>query len=86
MTKNQTVATRQEIYSWAMFRTPILNDDDRVAKAPKAFGGGRKPSERPTKICPVCGLPFAWRKSWRNNWEGVIYCSDQCRMNAKLTK
>ncbi|RJF69888.1 DUF2256 domain-containing protein, partial [Deinococcus cavernae] len=23
---------------------------------------GRRPGERPTKICPVCGLSFTWRK------------------------
>ncbi len=34
-----------------------------------------------TKICIVCGLPFANRKSWklRNQWDKVKYCSDRCR-------
>jgi hypothetical protein len=49
----------------------------------KSFGGGLKPSERPTKICPTCQKPFAWRKAWKNNWESVIYCSDRCRSNRK---
>ncbi len=49
----------------------------------KDFGGGKKPSERPSKICPVCGLPFTWRKAWRNNWDNVIYCSDKCRAMRK---
>ncbi|MEM9279556.1 MAG: DUF2256 domain-containing protein, partial [Pseudomonadota bacterium] len=24
----------------------------------------RKKSNLPQKICPVCGLPFSWRKKW----------------------
>ncbi|MFH6772076.1 DUF2256 domain-containing protein [Gaetbulibacter aestuarii] len=35
----------------------------------------------PEKICPTCGLPFSWRKKWRNNWENVKYCSEKCRRN-----
>ncbi|AIZ44360.1 Zn-ribbon protein [Deinococcus radiopugnans] len=57
------------------------------AKAEKrAFGGGRKPSERPSKICPVCGLPFSWRKKWERDWDSVKYCSDRCRAAAKATQ
>ena len=37
----------------------------------------------PTKTCPVCGLPFAWRKKWEKNWENVKYCSEKCRRNKK---
>ncbi|MAZ38106.1 MAG: hypothetical protein CL842_11700 [Crocinitomicaceae bacterium] len=33
----------------------------------------------PTKICPVCKLPFEWRKKWEKNWEEVKYCSERCR-------
>ena len=51
--------------------------------ASKAFGGGRKPSERPSKVCPVCGLPFSWRKKWERDWDNVKYCSDRCRAAAK---
>ncbi|GGL68270.1 hypothetical protein GCM10010840_02850 [Deinococcus aerolatus] len=49
----------------------------------KTFGGGRKPSERPSKVCPVCGLPFSWRKKWERDWDSVRYCSDRCRAAAK---
>jgi len=35
----------------------------------------------PTKICPVCQLPFTWRKKWKKNWEDVKYCSDKCKKN-----
>lgn len=54
-----------------------------MAKEPKTFGGGKKPSERPSKVCPVCGLPFTWRKKWARDWENVKYCSDRCRAQAK---
>ena len=43
------------------------------------MGKGRPPSERPSKVCPVCGRPFSWRKKWATVWEEVIYCSDRCR-------
>ena len=33
----------------------------------------------PTKTCPVCHRPFAWRKKWARDWENVVYCSDRCR-------
>jgi len=36
-------------------------------------------SELPTKICPVCQRPFAWRKKWAKVWPAVKYCSDACR-------
>lgn len=35
--------------------------------------------ERPTKLCPVCGRSFAWRKRWARCWDEVVYCSDACR-------
>ncbi|WP_411694667.1 DUF2256 domain-containing protein [Glaciecola sp.] len=37
-----------------------------------------KKSELPSKVCPVCGLPFNWRKKWKLNWEEVKYCSKRC--------
>ncbi len=40
----------------------------------------------PQKICPVCGLPFTWRKKWAKNWEEVIYCSEKCRRNKAKAK
>ena len=42
----------------------------------------QKPS-LPTKICPACGRPFAWRKKWQRDWERVVYCSDACRRKGK---
>jgi len=35
--------------------------------------------ERATKVCPVCGRPFQWRKKWKDVWEVVRYCSERCR-------
>jgi hypothetical protein len=37
-------------------------------------------SNLPTKICEICGRPFAWRKKWEKVWAEVKYCSDNCRM------
>ena len=28
-----------------------------------------KKSDLPRKICPVCGLPFVWRKKWSKDWK-----------------
>ncbi|NDJ16158.1 DUF2256 domain-containing protein [Myxacorys almedinensis] len=39
----------------------------------------RAKSALPTKICPVCNLPFTWRKKWADCWDDVKYCSDRCR-------
>nr|WP_090255066.1 DUF2256 domain-containing protein [Ectothiorhodospira marina] len=33
----------------------------------------------PTKICVVCGRPFAWRRKWVRVWDEVRYCSERCR-------
>ncbi|WP_083274896.1 DUF2256 domain-containing protein [Novosphingobium resinovorum] len=33
----------------------------------------------PTKICPSCQRPFAWRKKWARDWDKVKFCSDRCR-------
>ncbi len=35
----------------------------------------------PYKICPICKLPFSWRKKWEKNWEQVRYCSEKCKRN-----
>ncbi|ULC58611.1 DUF2256 domain-containing protein [Flaviramulus sp. BrNp1-15] len=40
-----------------------------------------KKQHLPTKICPVCKLPFNWRKKWEKNWNHVKYCSEKCRRN-----
>ena len=39
----------------------------------------RLKSDLPTKTCPTCARPFAWRKKWARDWDNVIYCSDRCR-------
>ncbi len=39
----------------------------------------RRKADLPTKVCPVCGRPFAWRRAWARDWESVVYCSDACR-------
>ena len=39
----------------------------------------RKKADLPTKICPVCKRPFAWRKKWERHWEEIKYCSERCR-------
>ena len=38
-----------------------------------------KKQHLPTKICPVCGRSFTWRKKWAKVWEEVKYCSERCR-------
>jgi hypothetical protein len=43
-----------------------------------------KKSEVPTKTCPVCQRPFAWRKKWERCWEEVKYCSERCRSNKSI--
>lgn len=39
------------------------------------------PKDAETKICVVCGRPFANRKKWRSRgqWDQIIYCSKRCR-------
>ena len=39
----------------------------------------------PSKVCPACGRPFAWRKKWARDWDRVKYCSERCRRAAKAT-
>ncbi|MFP4089558.1 MAG: DUF2256 domain-containing protein [Cyclobacteriaceae bacterium] len=41
----------------------------------------QKKRDLPSKICPVCGLPFHWRKKWEKHWDEVVYCSERCRRN-----
>ncbi|ETW12631.1 hypothetical protein ATO8_11454 [Roseivivax marinus] len=45
----------------------------------------RKKADLPTKVCPVCGRPFAWRKKWEKVWDEVRYCSERCRRSRKST-
>ena len=49
-----------------------------MAKGKNKTGKQKKKSDLPTKLCPVCGLPFTWRKKWEKNWDDVIYCSKRC--------
>lgn len=47
---------------------------------------GVKKQNLPEKICPVCGLSFAWRKKWEKVWQEVKYCSERCqRAKPKIT-
>lgn len=39
----------------------------------------------PTKICPACLRPFAWRKKWSKVWDDVRYCSEACRRLRRST-
>ncbi|OZC03682.1 DUF2256 domain-containing protein [Rubricoccus marinus] len=40
----------------------------------------------PTKTCPVCRRPFAWRKKWARDWDDVVYCSERCRREAAAAR
>lgn len=40
-----------------------------------------KKTDLPTKVCPVCQRPFAWRKKWERVWDEVRYCSERCKRN-----
>jgi hypothetical protein len=38
-----------------------------------------KKTALPVKTCEACGRPFAWRRKWARDWEGVKFCSAACR-------
>ena len=38
------------------------------------------------KICPVCNREFENRKKWKEVWDKVIYCSNQCRSKKSTIK
>ena len=42
---------------------------------------GTKKSDLPKKTCPICKLPFTWRKKWEKDWLLVLYCSKKCQSN-----
>ncbi len=42
-------------------------------------GAAKRKSDLPSKVCAVCGRPFAWRKRWAKVWDEVRYCSEACR-------
>lgn len=54
-----------------------------MGKKQKNSGKRYTKSNLPEKICPVCGLPFSWRKKWEKNWDEVKYCSERCRRQRK---
>ena len=37
----------------------------------------------PEKICPICKLPFKWRKKWEKDWQNVKFCSKKCLRKSK---
>lgn len=43
----------------------------------------RRKGGLPTKLCAVCGRPFAWRRKWAKDWARVRYCSERCRRAAR---
>ncbi|OUX74643.1 MAG: hypothetical protein CBC50_00500 [Synechococcus sp. TMED90] len=45
-----------------------------------------RPRDRPSKICPVCGRPFQWRRKWKDVWDDVKYCSERCRRHKKSSE
>ncbi|WP_186489141.1 DUF2256 domain-containing protein [Synechococcus sp. BIOS-U3-1] len=49
-----------------------------------SVASGTRRRDRPTKICPVCGRPFQWRKKWKDVWDEVRYCSERCRRQKKF--
>jgi hypothetical protein len=51
---------------------------------PASMAAQLKKGQLPTKICVTCGLPFEYRKKWRNNWPEVKYCSEKCQRNKKI--
>jgi hypothetical protein len=44
---------------------------------------GVKKENLPTKICVVCGRPYAWRKKWERAWDEVTTCSRSCNRRRK---
>ncbi|MHA7878616.1 MAG: DUF2256 domain-containing protein [Saccharospirillum sp.] len=46
-------------------------------------GKHRRKANLPSKRCPVCERPFAWRKKWADCWDEVRYCSERCRRQRK---
>jgi len=52
-----------------------------MPKGSRKNANGQVPSKAdlPTKICPACNRPFAWRRKWARDWPQVKYCSDRCR-------
>jgi hypothetical protein len=64
-------------------RAPSIKLDPRSSPIPE-FPMADHP-ERATKICPVCGRPFQWRKKWKDVWQEVRYCSERCRRRRRAS-
>ncbi|MEM7454759.1 MAG: DUF2256 domain-containing protein [Planctomycetota bacterium] len=37
-------------------------------------------------MCRNCHRPFKWRKKWQRDWDGVKFCSERCRREARLNR
>jgi hypothetical protein len=48
-------------------------------------GKAVRKKDLPEKLCPACRRPFAWRKKWERCWEEVVYCSQRCRREGKVS-
>ncbi len=48
-----------------------------------ADAAGVAKRDLPSKMCPVCQRPFAWRRKWARDWDNVVYCSDRCRRTGR---
>ncbi|MFC5388827.1 DUF2256 domain-containing protein [Brevundimonas bullata] len=63
-------------------RVPGVLKPERMAVplAARKVSGMRRVQKKdlPSKTCPVCVRPFAWRKKWQRDWPNVIYCSARC--------
>lgn len=57
----------------------------KKANQPTSMNGVKK-QNLPSKTCPFCQRPFAWRKKWARDWENVRYCSDACRRGKSSDK
>ena len=62
-----------------------VSEPGRPSRVRPNRGKGLPPSQRPSKICPVCQRPFLWRRRWASVWEQVIYCSERCRNRRNQT-
>lgn len=63
-------------------KTLDQGEDTRGNAAGAAEVTHQKPN-LPTKICPACKRPFAWRKKWEKVWDQVRYCSNACKKQPK---
>eukprot|EP01035_Chromulina_nebulosa_P050404 gene50405-68524_t len=68
-----TWCAKQQGSTFVVIRRPLPHEmaDEKIRKLerPTAMGKMIRKSEIPTKICPVCVRPFAWRKKWERDWD-----------------